>query len=274
MFGLRFIRQRGAPSVVLLLGLVAIGAYLQIRKARAPPRATAGSRKAAAATPASTDCLFILQAAIGVQTCNPECICDVVGRDGVSASDALVCLQTVVGSGFPFDCPCDDTTTTTVPGSLAVTATVEGDALPGATLSASADIVLPPGCALASVAWTQTSGAPATIVPTDSAETSIVLPSASDYKGQLIERLEEPPITADQLPPNVPLPEGEFPGGLPDRFQIVGVNPFALEAAERLRLRGHGRDVLRYRFRHGRGRDRAHLCHRHRDYGTFRSAGQ
>ena len=39
----------------------------------------------------------------------------------------------------------------------------------------------------------------------------------------------EPPITEDQLPPNVPLPEGEFPGGLQDRFHVVGLNPFVLE---------------------------------------------
>jgi hypothetical protein len=43
--------------------------------------------------------------------------------------------------------------------------------------------------------------------------------------------LAEPPITEEQLPPNVPLPEGEFPGGLQDRFYVVGLSPFALEEA-------------------------------------------
>ena len=43
--------------------------------------------------------------------------------------------------------------------------------------------------------------------------------------------LSEPPIGEDELPPNVRVPEGEFPGGLQSRFQVVGMNPFALEEA-------------------------------------------
>ena len=198
MFGLRFIRQRGGPSAVRLLGLVAIGALADPEGAQAA-HGDCGQPQSSGGNAGPTDCLFILQAVIGVQTCNPECICDVAGRDGVSASDALVCLQTAVGSGFPFDCACDVTTTTTVPGSLVVTATVEGDALPGATLSASAEVVLPPGCALASVAWTQTSGATATIVPTDTAETSIVLPSASDYKSDGSRGVHNPSFVLEVL---------------------------------------------------------------------------
>ena len=190
-----------------------------------------GQPQSAGAEPSSTDCLFILQASIELTTCDPSCICDVVGSDGVAASDALVCLQSVVGNGFPFDCPCGDTTTTTQ-ASLGVSITIDGEAVPGAALDASAEVVLPPGCSISSIAWTQTSGAPAAIADGDTADATITLPPAGDYKAQLIERLENPPITAEQLPPNVPLPEGEFPGGLPDRFQVVGVNPFALENAE------------------------------------------
>ena len=36
--------------------------------------------------PTATDCLFILQAAVGAQTCTPECICDTSGVGGISLS--------------------------------------------------------------------------------------------------------------------------------------------------------------------------------------------
>ena len=40
------------------------------------------------------------------------------------------------------------------------------------------------------------------------------------------------PKRADELPPNIDFPEGEeFPAGLQERFQIVGVNPFSIEEA-------------------------------------------
>jgi hypothetical protein len=52
-----------------------------------------GQPRSSGSAVTSTECLFFLQAAIGSQTCTPECICD------------------VVGSGFPFDCSCGDTTT-------------------------------------------------------------------------------------------------------------------------------------------------------------------
>jgi formate-dependent nitrite reductase cytochrome c552 subunit len=51
------------------------------------------------------------------------------------------------------------------------------------------------------------------------------------YRFKLFETLTEPPVTAAQLPPNVPLPPGDFPGGLPDRFGVAGVNHFSLEEA-------------------------------------------
>lgn len=64
--------------------------------------------------PVSTDCLFILNAAIGVTTCTPECICDLNGQPPVTSTDALICLNVAVGNpppDFP-NCPCDETTTT------------------------------------------------------------------------------------------------------------------------------------------------------------------
>jgi hypothetical protein len=193
-----------------------------------------GQPLSAGAGPSSVDCLFILQAAIGTQTCTPGCICDVTGRDGVSAADALACLQVAIGTeSVTLDCPCDvtTTTTTTLPASFGVEASLSGEAEPGAALEAIAEISLPAGCEIETIQWSQTSGPLATIQQADSADATIVLASASEYRASLIEKLSEPPISAAQLPPNVPLPEGEFPGGLPDRFQVVGVNPFALEEA-------------------------------------------
>ncbi|MEJ2286438.1 MAG: hypothetical protein P8X85_22905, partial [Desulfobacterales bacterium] len=48
--------------------------------------------------------------------------------------------------------------------------------------------------------------------------------------------LAEPPIGPDQLPPNVPVPPEEFPGGLQNRFQVVGINPFSLEEAGKVTI--------------------------------------
>lgn len=64
--------------------------------------------------PTATDCLFVLQAAVGAQTCDPECICDPTGGGGATATDALLCLKKAVGEAVELQCPCPpDTTTTT-----------------------------------------------------------------------------------------------------------------------------------------------------------------
>ncbi len=58
------------------------------------------------AAPGATDCLFILQVAVGIQACDPECVCAPSGTLPVSASDALVCLSAAVGGGAELGCPC------------------------------------------------------------------------------------------------------------------------------------------------------------------------
>jgi hypothetical protein len=59
------------------------------------------------AKPVASDCLFILRTAVGSQTCNPACICDVNGSGGkATASDALACLKTSVGGNGLLDCTC------------------------------------------------------------------------------------------------------------------------------------------------------------------------
>jgi hypothetical protein len=59
-------------------------------------------------TPVASDCLIILNASVGLATCNPQCICLLKGIAPVSATDALICLNVAVGnppSNFP-NCPC------------------------------------------------------------------------------------------------------------------------------------------------------------------------
>jgi hypothetical protein len=64
-------------------------------------------------SPVASDCLFVLQAAVGQRTCEPACICAPRGTSPPVATDALVCLQFVV-SGMPEPaCPCGGSTTTT-----------------------------------------------------------------------------------------------------------------------------------------------------------------
>ena len=62
--------------------------------------------------PVATDCLFILNAAVGSEEC-ADCLCDPIGSNGVNSTDALLCLNVSVGQPLPLDCPaCNGTTTT------------------------------------------------------------------------------------------------------------------------------------------------------------------
>ena len=56
--------------------------------------------------PEGTDCLFILQAAVGVAVCDPECVCAPGGELPPDVGDALLCLLKSVGADLPLDCPC------------------------------------------------------------------------------------------------------------------------------------------------------------------------
>jgi len=55
----------------------------------------------------ASDCLYILNAAIGVVACAPECVCAPKGALPTTATDALICLNAAVGSGAELKCPCD-----------------------------------------------------------------------------------------------------------------------------------------------------------------------
>lgn len=52
----------------------------------------------------ASDALYILRAAIGLASCE-DCVCDVDGSGGVTATDALVSLKIAVGQQIPLECP-------------------------------------------------------------------------------------------------------------------------------------------------------------------------
>jgi hypothetical protein len=58
------------------------------------------------AQPVATDCLYILAAAVGLQSCDPECICAPKGTLPIAATDALICLGASVGVGVGLQCAC------------------------------------------------------------------------------------------------------------------------------------------------------------------------
>jgi len=63
--------------------------------------------------PTATDCLYILQAAVGTVSCDPECACAPKGALPIAATDALLCLAAATGQPAPLACPCQITTTST-----------------------------------------------------------------------------------------------------------------------------------------------------------------
>jgi hypothetical protein len=118
-----------------------------------------------------------------------------------------------------------------------VTVEVDGVAVPDASLTATAVIDIQDGSTLQSISWTQTGGAAASISSAAANPTTVTLGAESVYKDHLFQVISEPPISPDDLPPNVPPPPEEFPGGLQNRFQVVAVNPFSLEEAGKVTLK-------------------------------------
>jgi len=56
--------------------------------------------------PVTSDCLFILRTAVGLQICSPECACAPTGSLPIKATDALLCLKSATGQSVTLDCPC------------------------------------------------------------------------------------------------------------------------------------------------------------------------
>jgi hypothetical protein len=120
---------------------------------------------------------------------------------------------------------------------VSVSVDITGNEVPDGALTATATVTITDGSTLQSIFWTQTGGAAASISSPNMNPTDVTLGAESLYKEVLFHVLSEPPIGEDQLPPNVPLPPEPFPGGLQNRFQVVGLNPFALEEAGKVILK-------------------------------------
>ena len=99
------------------------------------------------ATPVASDCLFILRAAVGSETCDPACICDTNGEGGTTATDALVCLKKAVGQSVTFQCPCGASSTiatsTTITTTTSLGATTSTVVSPTSSTSSSTTTTVP-----------------------------------------------------------------------------------------------------------------------------------
>lgn len=99
--------RRGSPAAgaIVAASLLSAFAGLSPESARAA-RGDCAQPVSTGATVTTTDCLFILQAAVGSTTCDPECVCAPTGELPIGASDALVCLLVAVGGDAALECPC------------------------------------------------------------------------------------------------------------------------------------------------------------------------
>lgn len=113
---------------------------------------------------------------------------------------------------------------------VTVSGEVAGDAVPGGTVTATAVVDIQDGSTVQSYSWSQVYGVEAMLTGADTDSVSVQLGSMAAYKDMLFHVIAEPPISADDLPPNVPV-QDEFFGGLQNRFGLVGLNPFSLEEA-------------------------------------------
>ncbi|MFN2378343.1 MAG: hypothetical protein ABR538_17575 [Candidatus Binatia bacterium] len=95
--------------------------------------------------PKTSDCLFILRAGVGAETC-AACVCDTNGNLQVSATDALLCLRVAVGQNLALSCP-DCPVTTTIPETTTTTM-VEGP-----TTTSTTTTLLPAGGCPDVVQW-------------------------------------------------------------------------------------------------------------------------
>jgi hypothetical protein len=103
-----------------------------------------------------------------------------------------------------------------------ITITPSGTAAVGATVTATAAYTINDGSTFQSMAWSQKSGAPASLTGTTGATVTAVLGTAAQFKAHLIDVLGEPPIEVEE----------EYFGGLQNRFYLPGISPLQLEEAE------------------------------------------
>ena len=122
---------------------------------------------------------------------------------------------------------------------VVVTASVQNGA-PGEDVSATGSYVILDGSTFVSSNWEWAGeGVEPAIAPiANTNDATVTLGSASDYAAHLIQILEEPPITAADLPPDLNLqPINEIHKGLQNRNQVVAIDPMAYERAEEVPLK-------------------------------------
>lgn len=85
----------------------------------------------------ATDCLFLLNVAVGAASCNNPCECAPKGVLPTSATDALLCLSAATGQPAILQCPCEITTSTTTT-SVTTTSTTTSTDTTTTTLTTSA----------------------------------------------------------------------------------------------------------------------------------------
>jgi hypothetical protein len=135
------------------------------------------------------------------------------------------------------------------PGAFAATLTAnltDGTPHPGETLEVTGTYILDDGETFVSSNWSQVTdeGLPVEEISnpdnasdTGSHVTNVTLGSANAYAAHLIQLLKKPPITEDDLPPDLVLqPLNEREKGLQDRNQVVAINPLAYEKTEEIGL--------------------------------------
>lgn len=114
---------------------------------------------------------------------------------------------------------------------VVVNVEVSGNQMPGGTVTATATVQINDGSTVQSFSWTQVEGLATPLTGANTATVTATLRGRPGYRAHLVELLQEPPVTAAELPPNVPVPPGEFVAGLQNRFEVVGLVPFTLEEA-------------------------------------------
>jgi hypothetical protein len=121
--------------VMLLLGTSVLVAVFS-RETVAQPLVRCAQPLSAGDNPVATDCLFILGAAVGTQTCSPQCVCAPTGSLPVKATDALMCLARATGQAVALNCPCQQPCTPADCNEVFDTCEVETVSVESATIAA------------------------------------------------------------------------------------------------------------------------------------------
>ncbi len=112
-------------------------------------------------------------------------------------------------------------------GNVLVDAKVTGTTGFGKAVRGTVAIQIKDGSRLRSVTWTQIAGATARLIPQKGNAVRVKLGDEATYRKAFVDVLEEAPVA--MAPPNIPVTQAGFFGGLQDRWQVVAINPLALE---------------------------------------------